>query len=238
MAPFIVAMERLSLLNSFAGFRSSSGRSGNYANKKGYSRHKPALPLYTREDAEHALSFFNPVNFHEIIKVGDELTASFSRAGHILEASCILIGAANRRIGFSGDVGRFNEFLIMFPPEPMPDADYLVLESTYGDSDHIMKMFYIEWHPLLTRWLKMAVPFSAGICGWPRSTYFITGIKTQKRKNSYLILRPILIVPWPLTPLTYTANITLNIGLAKKNAGSNVCFGHYYKDTCGISRNQ
>lgn len=107
-----------------------------YANKKGYSDHKPALPLYTREEAEIALNYFTPVEFHKAIKINGDVQVTFSRAGHILGASCILLEAAGRRVAFSGDVGRYND-LIMRPPEPMPDADYLVLESTYGDRDHV-----------------------------------------------------------------------------------------------------
>ncbi|HXW53030.1 MAG TPA: MBL fold metallo-hydrolase, partial [Myxococcota bacterium] len=87
----------------------------NYANKKGYSKHKPALPLYTRKDAEDALSFVKPVEFHEPIKINPDVQVTFSRAGHILGASCILVEAANRRIVFSGDVGRPHD-IIMRPP--------------------------------------------------------------------------------------------------------------------------
>lgn len=107
-----------------------------YANKKNSSIHKPALPLYTQKEAEYALNYFKPVAFHKPIKIKEDATITFSRAGHILGASCILLELAARRIGFSGDVGRFND-LVMRGPEPMPDADYLVLESTYGDRDHV-----------------------------------------------------------------------------------------------------
>ena len=106
-----------------------------FANKHGYSLHKPALPLYTREDAEASLKLFNPIDFHQPLVVNNELTATFNRAGHILGASCILLEARGKRIAFSGDVGRCND-IIMKPPEPMFDADYLVIESTYGDRVH------------------------------------------------------------------------------------------------------
>ncbi len=106
-----------------------------YVNKVGYSKHKPALPLYTREDAEDCLRLFRPVNFHKSIAIDDDLVITFSRAGHILGASCVLVEYRDKRILFSGDVGRFND-LIMYPPEPLPDADFLVIESTYGDRDH------------------------------------------------------------------------------------------------------
>jgi metallo-beta-lactamase family protein len=105
-----------------------------YANLKGYSRHKPAMPLYTRDQAEESLKYFQPVDFYETVKVND-VRVTFRRAGHILGASTILFEAGGRKIVFSGDVGRYND-LIMPPPEPLPDADYLVLESTYGDRDH------------------------------------------------------------------------------------------------------
>lgn len=105
-----------------------------YANLKGYSKHKPALPLYTRDQAEESLKYFKPVDFHKPMKFND-LVVTFNRAGHILGASTILFESSGRRIIFSGDVGRYND-LIMRQPEPLPDADYLVLESTYGDRIH------------------------------------------------------------------------------------------------------
>ncbi len=106
-----------------------------YANKKGYSRHKPALPLYTREEAEDSLALFKPVEFHKPIKVNSEVTVTFNRAGHILGASCILLEAHNEKFAFTGDVGRMHD-IIMKAPEPLFDADHLVIESTYGDREH------------------------------------------------------------------------------------------------------
>jgi metallo-beta-lactamase family protein len=106
-----------------------------YANKKGYSKHNPALPFYTREEAEAALKYFQPIPFHQTEKIFDDAKITLSRAGHILGASCILLEAQNKKIIFSGDVGRYND-IIMRPPEPLPNADYLVIESTYGDRDH------------------------------------------------------------------------------------------------------
>lgn len=106
-----------------------------YANKKGYSDHKPALPLYTHDEAVESLALFHPADFHRPIVVDKDVTVTFFRAGHILGASYILIEAQGVRVVFSGDVGRSND-IIMRPPEPLVDADYLVLESTYGDRDH------------------------------------------------------------------------------------------------------
>jgi metallo-beta-lactamase family protein len=106
-----------------------------YANKKGYSKHKPALPLYTFDEALESLRYFQPVDFHKKFNVAHDAQVLFSRAGHILGASCIFFEAQNRRIIFSGDVGRYVD-LIMKAPEPLADADYLVIESTYGDRAH------------------------------------------------------------------------------------------------------
>lgn len=106
-----------------------------FANAHGYSKHKPALPLYTRDDAERALELFHPIDFHVEEKIGNDCRISLSRAGHIVGASCVRVMAASRTIVFSGDVGRYHD-LIMHAPEPLQDADYLVLESTYGDRDH------------------------------------------------------------------------------------------------------
>ena len=107
-----------------------------FANKHGFSEHKPALPLYTREQAEASLAYFHPVEFNKELLVAHDARITFLRAGHILGASCVRIIAQNRTIIFSGDVGRYVD-IIMKPPEPLPNTDYLVLESTYGDREHL-----------------------------------------------------------------------------------------------------
>ncbi|MDX5299106.1 MAG: MBL fold metallo-hydrolase, partial [Gammaproteobacteria bacterium] len=107
-----------------------------YANRKKFSKHSPAQPLFTEEDAWTALKQFEPVHFHEDVQVCAELSARFIPAGHILGSSSILCTLQNGpRIAFSGDVGRQND-LVMRAPEPLPDADYLVVESTYGNRRH------------------------------------------------------------------------------------------------------
>lgn len=107
----------------------------NHANKWGYTRHHPALPLYTREDAERCLEQLRPVERHRAIDVAPDVVATFSRAGHIVGSSCVHVRIDGATIAFSGDVGRPAD-PIMAPPEPMPNADYLVVESTYGDRRH------------------------------------------------------------------------------------------------------
>jgi metallo-beta-lactamase family protein len=109
-----------------------------YANRKGYSKHAPALPLYTSEDAAQALSRLKPSPFGRPIDVGDGITAEFINAGHLLGSSYVLVGrkdGTGGRILFGGDLGRYNRPVL---PDPSPGVavDVLLLESTYGDRLH------------------------------------------------------------------------------------------------------
>ncbi|HEX6275708.1 MAG TPA: MBL fold metallo-hydrolase [Polyangiaceae bacterium] len=106
-----------------------------YANKLGYSKHTPAKPLYTRADAERALGRLTTVPFHERFDPVPGISASFSRAGHIIGAASITLGFGGRRLTFTGDVGRLAD-PIMKPPAPLEATDFLVIESTYGDRKH------------------------------------------------------------------------------------------------------
>ncbi|MBX6364281.1 MAG: MBL fold metallo-hydrolase [Gemmatimonadetes bacterium] len=106
-----------------------------YANRRGYSRHHPALPLYTRTDAERSLELLRPVPFEVDTPVAPGVTLRFSRAGHILGAASARLSAAGRAVLFSGDLGRPND-PVLLPPAPPQAADYVVVESTYGDRRH------------------------------------------------------------------------------------------------------
>ncbi len=106
-----------------------------YANLHGYSRHHPAEPLYTRDDAEAALHYFKTIDFEQKITIHDGFSASFHYAGHILGASLIRLEHNGTSLLFSGDLGRPVD-PVMKPPVAPPDADYLVIESTYGDRLH------------------------------------------------------------------------------------------------------
>lgn len=106
-----------------------------YANKHGFSKHAPALPLYTEEDAEHALKFFTPVSFGKQFAVGGGLNAALMRAGHILGAAMVSLTDGATTLTFSGDLGRPND-PIMLPPSLVGRTDYLVVESTYGNRRH------------------------------------------------------------------------------------------------------
>lgn len=106
-----------------------------FANKHGYSKHKPALPLYTREDAEECLKYFHPLDFHHEQDLGKNLTFTLLPAGHILGASMVKVRDKETTLLFTGDLGRPND-IIMKSPEIVKEIDYLVIESTYGDRLH------------------------------------------------------------------------------------------------------
>ncbi|HQS83394.1 MAG: MBL fold metallo-hydrolase [Alphaproteobacteria bacterium 16-39-46] len=106
-----------------------------FANKHGFSKHSPALPLYTQKDAETSLNYFHPLAFNTPFDLGENLHFTFLPAGHILGASFISLTNGKISLLFSGDMGRSHD-IIMNPPTPVEQADYLILESTYGDRKH------------------------------------------------------------------------------------------------------
>ena len=109
-----------------------------YANRKGYSKHTPALPLYTEDDAQRVLQRFVAVRFETPQEVAPGIRATFRRAGHILGSSTVALeldGTRRRWIAFSGDLGRPHH-PILRPPAPLAAADVVLVESTYGDRHH------------------------------------------------------------------------------------------------------
>ncbi|MBX3611834.1 MAG: MBL fold metallo-hydrolase [Hydrogenophaga sp.] len=121
-----------------------------FANRKGFSKHKPALPLYTVEDAEDSLKHLRAVRLHETFEPLRGWQVRLSGAGHILGATSVLIEVGGRRLLFSGDLGRPDDML-MLPPEPPPEADVVVCESTYGDRTHPAEDLLAELGPALAR---------------------------------------------------------------------------------------
>jgi metallo-beta-lactamase family protein len=113
-----------------------------FANWKGYSKHRPALPLYTEEEAREVLPRLQPLPFDGSIDVHDGLSVRFYAAGHIPGAALVEVrvrsqgeGNGERVVLFSGDLGRPNQPIVP-DPAPLPPCHHLVLESTYGDRDH------------------------------------------------------------------------------------------------------
>jgi metallo-beta-lactamase family protein len=118
-----------------------------WANKKGFSKHTPALPLYTVEDAEKALAQFSPHYYGQDLFLTDTLRIKFKDAGHILGSSIIDVktrgAAGTRRFIFSGDLGRPGR-PILWDPVQVYEVDYLILESTYGNRLHDSKPSEVE----------------------------------------------------------------------------------------------
>jgi metallo-beta-lactamase family protein len=106
-----------------------------YANRHAFSKHAPALPLYTREDAMQCLKQFSDVEFGRVFEPIPGLHSSLWPSGHMLGSAFVQIDDGQRSILFTGDIGR-PEDLVLSAPVQMPGADYLVTESTYGDRLH------------------------------------------------------------------------------------------------------
>lgn len=107
----------------------------SFANRHRTSKHDPALPLFTEEDAYRSLQRFVPIPFREPREVAPGITATLHPAGHILGAASLLLEVDGCRIAFSGDLGR-NVHPLLRAPDPLPDADAVVIESTYGAREH------------------------------------------------------------------------------------------------------
>jgi metallo-beta-lactamase family protein len=111
------------------------------ANRNAYTRHNPALPLYTQLDAARAIDRLQPVGYERPIPLwpasngGDAPTAEFINAGHLLGSAYARIRVGSRSILFGGDLGRYGR-PVLPDPAPVSEADYLLLESTYGDRLH------------------------------------------------------------------------------------------------------
>lgn len=112
----------------------------DYANKVGSSKHRPALPLYTEREANDALRLMVSVNYRKRVNLTKKLSFQFINAGHILGSSFVRMAlempdGSEKTILLTGDIGRYNEPII-HDPTPIEEADYVVLESTYGDREH------------------------------------------------------------------------------------------------------
>jgi metallo-beta-lactamase family protein len=107
----------------------------DYANRHGFSRHSPALPLFEETDALRALERFSVHAFDEDFEPVPGFGARFSRAGHIMGAASVRIEGGGSSVLFSGDLGRSDD-AVMHPPAPPPRSDRVVIESTYGDRLH------------------------------------------------------------------------------------------------------
>jgi metallo-beta-lactamase family protein len=107
------------------------------ANRHHYTKHAPALPLYGERDALRALTLLQPLAYHHPIEVAPGVTIEFSPAGHLLGSAYVLATlSGGRRILFGGDLGRYNR-PVLPDPSNAAAADIVLVESTYGDRDHL-----------------------------------------------------------------------------------------------------
>src|SRR5678810_1353911 len=107
------------------------------ANRKRYTRHQPALALFTSEDADRAMTLLQPVGYERPIPVAPGITVEFLNAGHLLGSAYarVRIDDSGKTILFGGDLGRYGR-PVLPDPAPVTEADVLLVESTYGDREH------------------------------------------------------------------------------------------------------
>lgn len=110
-------------------------KDAEYANRHGFSKHKPALPLFNEADARRALKLLTPVPFEEPRALPAGATVRLRHAGHILGAATVELNWGGTTLVCSGDLGRYDD-ATMVAPVPVERADYLLVESTYGDRRH------------------------------------------------------------------------------------------------------
>lgn len=105
------------------------------ANKENYSKHKPALPFYTIKDVKKTIEYFQVINESVWVELSNNISCRFKYNGHILGSTFIELDIYDKRFVFSGDLGRSHDYLLS-PPKKPKWADYLFLESTYGNKNH------------------------------------------------------------------------------------------------------
>jgi len=121
-----------------------------FANRHGFSKHSPALPLYTEQDAAQALKLLRPVELHHRVEITAGMTILLRGAGHILGAATVEVIADGQTLVFSGDLGRPDD-PVMLAPETVEQADYLLVESTYGDRQHPVEAPQAQLADVITR---------------------------------------------------------------------------------------
>ncbi len=119
-----------------------------WKNRKGERSGAPRVePLYTIEDAARVRAFMTTCEYHDVVPVCEGVTAEFVDAGHLLGSACIILTATEngqtRKLVFSGDLGNVNQPIIR-DPTYLTGADYVIMESTYGDRNHTEAWTYTD----------------------------------------------------------------------------------------------
>jgi metallo-beta-lactamase family protein len=105
------------------------------ANRHNYSGHLECKPLYTRQDAAKSVQLFETHDYGQWVLIDHEVKFQLLNAGHILGSAIIEVKAGDKTLVFSGDIGR-KDPMLMYPPKKLDHADYIIIESTYGDRTH------------------------------------------------------------------------------------------------------
>lgn len=121
-----------------------------YANKKGYSKHQPALPLYTEEDAWAAIELLQAVPFDRPFEAAPGIEVTFEPAGHILGSAVTRLQLGDTTMVCSADLGR-SQHPFLRPPAAIGEADWVMVESTYGDRRHVAEDSVDELAEVITR---------------------------------------------------------------------------------------
>ncbi len=116
-----------------------------YAKKKGFSKHAEPKGLYSVEEAEAAIALFKTIPFHTRFEVAPDIHVTFHRSGHILGSSFVDMAIEDKRLVFTGDIGR-NNHLVLTDPDPIPEGEIsaLITESTYGNRTHPSSSDYLS----------------------------------------------------------------------------------------------
>lgn len=153
------------------------------ANRHHYTKHHPAKPLYTVADAQACFKYFVEVEEDRPLKLSEHISFVFRRCGHILGACSALIACYGKKILFSGDIGRTHSEILP-PPNFFTEADYVVMESTYGDRLHGNDDPYLELEYWINHTLKkggnVLIPsFAVGRA--QELMYMLSSLKKQHR---------------------------------------------------------
>jgi metallo-beta-lactamase family protein len=154
------------------------------ANKHGYSKHAPALPLYTESDALRALTQLQPVGYERPIEAAPGITVEFRQAGHLLGSASVFTHiSGGPTILFGGDLGRYNRPVLLDPANASA-ADIVLCESTYGDREHLADdngaQFEEVIHDTVRRGGKLIVP-SFAIGRVEELLYWIRRLEGERR---------------------------------------------------------
>jgi metallo-beta-lactamase family protein len=136
----LILLDSARLQEEEASFRAETGK----------SRHHPPLPLYTEQDALGALELLRPIDINSRVEPCTGVEATWRLMGHILGACSITVSLGDKRIVFSGDIGRY-QVPILVDPQPVEQGDLLLIESTYGDRVHASESPEIELGRIINR---------------------------------------------------------------------------------------